>query len=180
MGNQVVLGIDPSLTSSGFVVLLDTDMVERMAFQSKRSGVPRLLEIEQKAVDLINKYAPSMIAIETCFAGIRGGTAIALGELSGILRTAIYRKGNGWIDVAPAQVKKFATGKGVADKDQMLMQVYKRWSIEFRTHDEADAYVLAQIARAVLDGTDGLTQFQKEVVADILAPKAKGKKAKAG
>lgn len=177
---SVVMGIDPSLTSTGFVILQGADMVAHMAFKPMRNGIPRLLEIETQMLTLLRKYDPQLVAIEGCFAGIRGGTAIALGELSGVLRMALYRNCH-WVDVAPSQAKKFATGKGVAEKNQMLMQVYKRWGAEFKSDDEADAYVLAQIARAVLDGTDGLTQFQKEVVTEIMTPKIKGRKgAKAG
>ncbi len=176
----VVMGIDPSLTSTGFVVLRDGQLLEHAAFHTRTTGPVRLLEIQDQMLARIRDHRPELVAIEGYAFGVRGGAAFSLGELGGVLRVGMHLRSAKWIEVAPSQVKKFATGKGVAEKDQMLLTVFKRWGIEFKTHDEADAYVLAQIARAAVEGSDGLTQFQKEVVAEIMVPKMKGKKAKAG
>jgi len=63
-------------------------------------------------------------------------------------------------------VKKFATGKGTAKKEDMAVAIYKRWNKEFGTNDEADAYVLAKIGEAYHPGlyVEGLTAFQHEVI----------------
>lgn len=83
--------------------------------------------------------------------------------------------------VAPSSVKKFVTGSGVADKDKMLLAVYKRWEFEAPDHDTADAYTLARIA-SELDPEHVAEplelRFQQEVLDTIRNPKpARTKKA---
>jgi Holliday junction resolvasome RuvABC endonuclease subunit len=52
---------------------------------------------------------------------------------------------------ATSQVKKFGTGKGTAPKDQVSTFVLKKWGEHMPNNDEADAYVLAQIARSIVN-----------------------------
>lgn len=48
------------------------------------------------------------------------------------------------VEVPPAVVKKYATGKGNADKDSVLLAVARRFpDIEITGNDEADALILA-------------------------------------
>ncbi len=83
-----------------------------------------------------------------------------------------------YIEIPPLRLKQFATNKAAAEKDLVIKEIYKRWGVEFKTNDEADAYVLAQIARAVklTDRNEelNLTQFQCEVVDKIIHPEKKG------
>lgn len=90
-----------------------------------------------------------------------------MGELGGVVRVALTEQEIGWLEVPPARVKKFCTGKGNAPKDIMIQQVYKRWGVECKNSDEADAFVLAQIGLAVAAGVDGLTQYQRDVIDEI-------------
>jgi crossover junction endodeoxyribonuclease RuvC len=43
-------------------------------------------------------------------------------------------------------LKKYAAGKGNAKKQEMLLQIYKRWGMEFSDDNAADAYALARLA----------------------------------
>ena len=43
-------------------------------------------------------------------------------------------------------LKQVATGKGNAQKDQVMLGVYKRWQFESDDNNVADAYVLGRIA----------------------------------
>ncbi len=69
--------------------------------------------------------------------------------------------------VTPSQVKKFATGKGNAGKDEVLLAVARRYpDVQIKNNNEADALVLAAIGAAAMEepfnGT--LTKYQKEVI----------------
>ena len=48
--------------------------------------------------------------------------------------------------VTPGELKKFITGKGQAKKDLILLNVFKRWGVEFDNSDLADAYGLSRMA----------------------------------
>jgi Holliday junction resolvasome RuvABC endonuclease subunit len=43
-------------------------------------------------------------------------------------------------------LKKYAAGKGNAKKQEMLLQIYKRWGLEFNDDNAADAYSLGRLA----------------------------------
>lgn len=49
---------------------------------------------------------------------------------------------------SPAEPKKFATGKGNANKDAVIAAVRSRWAPTCDSHDEADAIALLHLAVA--------------------------------
>jgi len=69
-----------------------------------------------------------------------------MGALHYLIRIFLYRKKVKYKIIAPGTLKKFVTGSGAAKKEQMLLHVYKRWGVEFKTNDLADAFSLAQLA----------------------------------
>ena len=54
-----------------------------------------------------------------------------------------------------------------AKKDEVRLEVYKRWGFEAPTNDEVDAYVLARIGLAYLGYDDKLIKPQLEVIKDL-------------
>ena len=72
-----------------------------------------------------------------------------IAEIGTLIRFRLMQINFSYIEVAPTALKKFVTGKGNAKKDLMLMEVYKRWGIECKTHDEADAFGLSMYGLAV-------------------------------
>jgi crossover junction endodeoxyribonuclease RuvC len=59
------------------------------------------------------------------------------------------------LQIPPMTLKKYATGKGTSKKQEMLMQIYKRWQVEFNDDNAADAYALARLAGKVsIDATE--------------------------
>ena len=56
-------------------------------------------------------------------------------------------------------LKKYATGKGTAKKQEMLLQIYKRWGVEFNDDNAADAYALARLA-----GGHAIDKIEQEVL----------------
>lgn len=94
------------------------------------------------------------------------------------IRFALDEIGIKFLEPTPSQVKKFATGKGNASKDNMVIPIFRHWKFEHESDNVRDAFVLAQIARAARMGTSD-TQYQREVIQTILAPpdsKSKSKK----
>mgnify|MGYP001619177897 FL=1 len=76
-----------------------------------------------------------------------------------------------FLSVNPSRLKKYIGAKG---KDEVLLQVYKRYGREFRDHNIADAYVLAMIGLDVLhyerrgDLWPEVTKPQQEVLDALL------------
>jgi crossover junction endodeoxyribonuclease RuvC len=174
-----IVGIDASLTGTGVAVLDGSLRTERI--ESKLTGPARLFEIRNRVREIVaSKTSPSgadLVVIEG-YAFAKPMQAHQVGELGGVLRLMLFETGIPWIEVAPSQVKKFATGRGNAKKEEMAVAIFKRFGREFRSNDEADAFVLAVIGQALAGcHFDNLTAFQREVIDELRNPKARRKKA---
>jgi crossover junction endodeoxyribonuclease RuvC len=169
----ISIGIDPSLTGTGMVVLKDGELYTARTVKNKPDLpiIQRVSDIYCNVLNVANiqKYTPGkdkiILAIEGFSYGSKGRAVFETGYLGWRIREELVEASSvPYIDVPPTALKKFATGKGNCGKDLILQQVYKRWGIELSDNNQADAYVLAQIARAHLDKTVVLTTFQAEVM----------------
>jgi crossover junction endodeoxyribonuclease RuvC len=182
---KIYIGIDPSLTATAIVAIDSAGgFVNAMICKTGTTGPERLVRIRKQAENFIGRYEDqtALIGIEHYAMGAKWGRE-ALGELGGVLRVMMYENGQQYIEIAPMQLKQFATGKGTAQKDHVLMAAYKKWGLEFKTNDEADAFIAAQVARAIDLVKRGeevkLTAYEATVVDKIINPVKKSKK-KAG
>ena len=162
----ITIGIDASLNGTGVICLKDETTELHKRIESKLKGVKRLIDIEDTLKFIVDKLPADLILIEG-YAYAAKNQAHQIGELGGVIRTMLEKRGLPWIEVAPSQVKKFASGKGNAKKDLVMLNVYKKWGVEFASSDEADAYVIARIGQALLSKDTELTQYQAEVIADL-------------
>jgi len=164
MANKAV-GLDLSLTGTGLSVVEGNKLHFSECYKPKnKSGPDRLIEIRHKVSEVIDKYQPELICIEGYSFGSRGRAVFQTGELGGLIRVLLHKTGIKWIEISPSQVKKFATGAGNCGKDIVLQQVYKRWGMEFKTSDEADAFILAKIGTILLGHEEKLIKAQKAVI----------------
>jgi crossover junction endodeoxyribonuclease RuvC len=116
-----------------------------------------------------------VICIESPAMHAQGSAVGFMWGLAHGLRMAMFRRGWHYIDVAPAGVKKFASGKGNTKKDELAVHIYKRWDFEHPSDNVRDAYVLAQIARALSPDIEvQLTKQQAEVLQAIRKAVAAG------
>lgn len=174
------IGIDPSLTSTGLVVLgRDGDLAVAEALRPPKglTGAARLDALHQQfsrwlrstraAIDLGRYEAPIVAALEGYGYSANSQRLAELGEWVGLIKWELWRNNIGFFVVPPARLKKFVTGKGTAQKDEMRLAIYKRWHFEHPSNDVVDAYGLARIALAIAGGADGLTKAQAEVVSAI-------------
>lgn len=169
-----VIGIDASLTGTGVAVIAGGKNIEsHCRIESKYTGVKRLVDIEARLKHILDAAILVDLVLLEGYAYAAQNQAHQIGELGGVIRRMLHNRTQRWIEVSPSQVKKFATGKGNAKKDLIIMQVYKRWGVEFSTSDEADAFVLAKIGQALMEKWDQkyddepLVTFQWEVIAEL-------------
>lgn len=174
------IGIDPS-TKTGFVALGESGEVLRA---KELTGIgtqdpKRMITLIDDMVDHIHK--DDFIVIEGF--GYASQQAIQLGGIGWGIRMALHRRGFKYLEASPSAVKKFATGKGNAPKDAMVLPIFKCWGFEHSSDNVRDAFVLSRIAMnlfAVQEGgflVDWRT-YQGEVINAILYPKPKTKKKK--
>lgn len=168
--NPRVAGLDLSLTSTGFVVLdaVTGETVDQKAIKPKGGGRERFPWLRDVILGLLDSVQPvAKVAVEGYAYGMRGQAVYQLAGLGEIVRLTLAENGFDVVEVPPASLKQFVTGKGNAKKEHMILEVYKRWGVECKTSDEADAYGLAQMARALLNDDVKLTAFQTQALGKV-------------
>lgn len=166
--DPVFIGIDQSLTGFSLTALSSTDPTQHRTsvYKSPYFGIERLVDIRQwleeqfvsleKAGNTINDIAMEGTVLAS-------QAALVLGELSATVRLTIFdyfeddRRFP--LKVPPMTLKKYAAGKGNAKKQEMLLQIYKRWGIEFTDDNAADSYGLARLV-----GKNFINEVEKAVV----------------
>lgn len=155
--SPVFMGIDQSY--SGFAVALIYDSSYRVeVYKSDLKGTDRLKDIQQYLREIIAEYDIQDVAMEGYAYGVQ--MAHMAGELGGMVKLTLLEYGMYPLIVAPSMLKKYVTGKGTGvQKNQMLLNIYKKWGIEFTDDNAADAYALARLASGSAE-----TAYEKEVI----------------
>jgi len=124
-----VLGIDPSLQSTGFgIVEEDAGRLRPVAYGVIKPTVKlplhlKLAEIKSELGELIRTYGPAEASIENPFYAQNMKTALLLGQVRGAVLVAIAGAGCGLAEYSALEIKKAVTGYGQADKEQVQTMV---------------------------------------------------------
>jgi Holliday junction resolvasome RuvABC endonuclease subunit len=172
---EITIGIDQSLTGfalSAVSVATPTEHLTKV-YKSPFKGVQRLVDIRNwldgELEDLLFK-GHNIVDIAMEGTVLASHSALVLGELSATVKLVLwdffedYRKTP--LQIPPMTLKKYATGKGTAKKQEMLLQMYKRWGVEFNDDNAADSYALARLA-----GGHGISAFETQIIEQIKDPK---------
>lgn len=145
-----VVGLDLSVTSTGLVILDSRGgenpsvVVDRLVKPAKSYGseMPRAMKLADDIETVVVAHSPDLAVIEGYAFGASHGLAVLV-ELGTLVRRSLITLQVPYIVVPPPTLKKFATGKGNAQKDLMLKEVFRRWAYDTPSNDLADAYWLA-------------------------------------
>jgi len=161
-----VVGIDLSYTATGIIWLRDGEILRQKVIKfPKLKGWERIDNITYDIDRLLHDARPDLICIEGYSFGSTFGMGVTIGELGGIVRyNSLYSEDYKYIDVAPTQLKKFATGKGIGKKELIMMKVLKEYGIEFEDNNLCDAFVLAKIADALVRSVKLKNKAQQEII----------------
>ena len=124
-----VLGIDPSLQSTGFGIVEEQNgRLLPVAFGviKPTAKLPlhlKLAEIKSELEELIRTYSPEEASIENAFYAQNMKTALLLGQVRGAILVAVAATGCGLAEYSALEIKKAVTGYGQADKEQVLTMV---------------------------------------------------------
>ena len=146
------LGLDISLENSGIVVIKKNyGIVDTVILSVTQKDTERLFHLENKFLNyiesIINKYGNIFLCCLEGYAYQEKGRVFEIGEWVGNVKLNLFKKGIPIIKSAPNQVKKYATGKGIGiKKNLMLLKVYQNFGEEFDNDNTCDAYVVARIA----------------------------------
>ena len=177
-----VIGIDLSYTATGYAILATDSLrvthgvyIPERVKQAKGSpkkeptivdDLARIDWIRRQVNEETMKLEDPLVVLED-FAFARANMAHQLGGLGYIVRLSLWKRNLPFIVVAPGRLKKFVSGKGSAEKDMMIMRVFKNWGHEAQDNNAADAIGLAYVGAAAIDAYKPTTDAQREVTADI-------------
>lgn len=166
-----VLGIDSSLTATGLcrididenddgpVLKYSFDIVcatvgapKPTADKSKRAMARRVLKLTERIEAGIlsdsgpDDPPPDLIAVESLAYGAKGDSAWVLPWVFGKVIELAEKYDIPLITVGTTARAKYATGRGNADKDTVMLAAVKRWPEgEAKNNNEADAMIVAAI-----------------------------------
>lgn len=150
-----LLGIDPGTRALGWGAVLPParfvacGTLRPLASARAADRLGRLLlDLEE----LLARLRPTVVAVETGYAGRHPKAALRLGEARGVAIAAAARAGAEVVEVPPASAKLAVTGSGRASKTQVAGCVARllRVNLSGASEDATDA--LAVALAAVLRG----------------------------
>ena len=159
---------DLSLTGTG--VAISNGSVSTVSTlkppKTAKDGMPRLHWILDQLKQTVIIVTPKLVVMEDLAFAAHDREHQRAG-LAYLVRYFLWSAKIPYILVAPTSLKKFVTGSGKAEKSMMLMDVYKRWGIEAKNDNEADAYALLRIGIVLTGQAKIETRAQKETLATI-------------
>jgi Holliday junction resolvasome RuvABC endonuclease subunit len=171
---DIVVGVDASPTGTGLVALRvhDGSLVAHGRLRVTGGGTDRLIGVRTALGHWLSAVeVDGHNIVHVCMEGYSfgsSGRAFTIAEVGGTIKLTLLDTLGRPVGfpsfVVPGQVKKFSTGSGTQAKDQITVYVYKKWGEHMPNNDEADAYVLAQVARSLVLGRTEFA-YEAEVIA---------------
>src|SRR6476620_730501 len=144
--DKLYLGIDQSLTCTA-LCLMDSEGLVIERIKPLYMGVSRLSEIAKVFEDFLDATdRPIAGAAIEGYAYSAKGAVFNLGELGGVLRLVLYRRGIPTVEVPPTYLKKYLTGKGNSPKNVMLKEAFRKYEVDLNDDNDCDAFALSLVA----------------------------------
>lgn len=148
---MIVLAIDPGSVTAGYALLQKNGRKINyiasgiLKFNSNEEFLHRVKDIFDQTSQLLEKYQPDEIALESLIF-VKSPTAlIKLSQSRGAMLAALTQQYHQKIyEYSPNFVKSSVTGHGHADKESIQKFLGHFLGLkEFKTHDESDAVAIA-------------------------------------
>ena len=160
------VGIDQSYSGFAVTVLGEDSSYQTTVAKFDSAGGERLSEVQAHLQETLTKTKECCQVQDVAMEGYAYGSIMAnkLGELGGVVKLTLHETdglgdGKSPMIVPPTSLKKYVTGRGTGvQKNQMLLQVYKKWNVEFPDDNAADSYGLAHIVSG-----KGSMAYEKEI-----------------
>jgi crossover junction endodeoxyribonuclease RuvC len=150
-----VLGVDPAAAGPTGYAIIESEgrgcrVLHYGAFQAtpkrqKSSAGAALQDVHSLLCELIERFKPQIMAVESVFSALNVRTALRLAEVRGVVLLAGEQKGVEVYSYSPREVKACVAGYGHADKRQMQMMVKAQLGMKAvpEPSDAADALAVA-------------------------------------
>lgn len=159
MTYSTVIGIDPSLTGCGIArravrpSAVNPPLLTTIgsAAPTEPGYVPKWNRLDLHAAEIAWHVQPNSLVLLEGPAYMKNTASTHM--LAGFWWTLLGRvtfQAADIVVVAPSALKQFATGRGNASKEDVMLAVVRRWpGFEIKGNDQADAVTLLQMGRAL-------------------------------
>lgn len=143
----VIVGVDPSLTSTG---VAGPGWVDRIRSVGRKADTlaqrrDRLHRLADNVVARVG--APDLVVIEAPALGSKVGSMHDRSGLWWLVVDQLHDAGIAVVEVAPAARARYATGRGNSPKDEVLAAAIRRYpDVDVTGNDIADAVILRAMA----------------------------------
>lgn len=149
--SELILGVDPGTVVSGYGLIKVSgrryDALDYGCIRppSNRKLSDRYLIIFEGLEELLERYSPTAVVVETQYVSKNVQSAIKLGMARGVVIIAARRKGIPVFEYAPTKAKLAVVGVGSASKAQVRSMVQRLLGLAEppTPEDAADALALA-------------------------------------
>ncbi len=165
---MVILGIDPGLAHTGWGVVETRGSACRARAYgcvTTTAGEPidvRLGRICRTLADVIERYGPTELAIESVYFGENTKSAIATAQARGAAIVACSTAGLKVGEYTPMQIKQAVVGTGAADKHQVAYMVRSVLALDHEPRpDHAADALAAAVCHANVTRTKSLSESRR-------------------
>jgi crossover junction endodeoxyribonuclease RuvC len=169
-----VIGIDPSLSGFAVAVADGSGVASVEEWRSNPEGKcvwarsNRYHRLVAGVTSLVSGIQTGRVLVEGYSMGSRGAAVTGMIELGWTLRWELLRlHGITVLEIAPATLKKWASGKGNASKSAVVSALTRRYGREFDSDNEADAFALAEMGRQLEGLAEPQTKAQREALQKV-------------
>jgi crossover junction endodeoxyribonuclease RuvC len=154
---STIMGIDPGYGRIGIAIIEKTNISDGLIYSEcfetdpKLPHSKRLLSLSLKIQDIIDKFKPQEMAVETLLFSKNQKTALQVSEARGVIITEGAKKNLLIREFNPNEIKLAVTGYGKSDKKQIIEMVHKILKLDHRKRldDEYDAIATALTCSAI-------------------------------
>ena len=147
---MIVIGIDPGIRVTGFGVLEKNKKLTVLSYGTISPPVQipmaeRLKYLYSDAMEIIEKYKPDLLTIESTFHQKNFKSALILGQAKGSILLAAANSNIPCKEFAPRKIKAAVVGNGSATKEQVQYMIQRILKLETlsKSYDVSDALAIA-------------------------------------
>lgn len=147
-----ILALDPA-TKCGFAHSCGASGTWDLSIRRDESGGMRLMRLRGKLEEIRKTAGVDLVVFESARHAASNGALIVQSELQGVLKFWCEEQSPKieYRGVSPSEVKKFATGKGNANKEAMIAAAVSRWpAVPIADDNHADALWILALAQEQL------------------------------